>query len=193
MYWERNFERWYHLGRLTISLHVFCIETAGIFLHPLQRDFATNVKQINNQSDLIWMSSFAGPSYLAIRFSVYIILIWDPYFFNLYNLWQTWCIYVGRKPRQCGLQFNEQITRTHFLLLQPSIRAVPAQVILLWKGPPKLCIECHPVSVPAKIIWYCCCRKLPNSDWLLWYVPNLSHKQLSLVTWRPFSSNNTIY
>ena len=22
---------------------------------------------------------------------------------------------------------------------------VPAQVILLWKGPPKLCIECHPV------------------------------------------------
>ena len=38
-------------------------------------DFATTVKQINSQSDLIWMSSFAGPSYLTIMSSVYIILI----------------------------------------------------------------------------------------------------------------------
>ena len=39
----------------------------------LPGDFATKVKQINSQSDLIWMSSFAGPSYLTIRSSVYII------------------------------------------------------------------------------------------------------------------------
>ena len=38
-------------------------------------DFATKDKQINSQSDLTWMSSFAGPSYLKIRSSVYIILI----------------------------------------------------------------------------------------------------------------------
>ena len=96
------------------------------------------------------MSSFAGPSYLTIRSSVYIILIWDPYIFNLYNLWQTrWCIYIRRKPRQCGLHFHEQITITRFLLLQPSIRPVPAQVILLSKGPPKLCIECHLVPLWA--------------------------------------------
>ena len=38
-------------------------------------DFATKVKQINSQSDLIWMLSFAGPSYLTIRSSVHIILI----------------------------------------------------------------------------------------------------------------------
>ena len=37
-------------------------------------DFATKVKQINSQSDLIWMSNFAGPSYLTIGSSVYILL-----------------------------------------------------------------------------------------------------------------------
>ena len=112
-------------------------------------DFAKKAKQINSQSDLIWMSSFAGSSYLTIRSSVYIILIWSPYIFYLHNLWQTRCIYRRWKPRWCGLHFNEKITRTHFLLLQPSIRPVPAQVILLWKGPPKLCIECHLVPLWA--------------------------------------------
>ena len=38
-------------------------------------DFFTNVTQINSQSDLISMSSFAGPSYLTIRSSVYMILV----------------------------------------------------------------------------------------------------------------------
>ena len=92
------------------------------------------VKQINSQSDLIWMSSFAGPSYLTIRSSVYIILIWDLYIFNLYNLWQTWCNYMRWKPTQYALHLNERITRTHFFLLHPSIRPVPAQVIYCGKG-----------------------------------------------------------
>ena len=50
-------------------------------------DFATKVKQINSQSDLIWMSSFAGPSYLTMSSSVYIILIWDFIFliFTIYD------------------------------------------------------------------------------------------------------------
>ena len=56
---------------------------------------------------------------------------------------------MHRKPNQYALHFNEQITRTHFFLLQPFIRPVPAQVIFLWKGPPKLCIECHLVSLLA--------------------------------------------
>ena len=40
-------------------------------------------------------------------------------------------------------------------MLQPPIRPVPAKVILLWKGPPKLhrMSPCNPVSVPAKITW----------------------------------------
>ena len=46
-----------------------------------QGDFETKVKQTNSQSDLISMSNFAGPSYLTIRSSVYIILIWDPCIF----------------------------------------------------------------------------------------------------------------
>ena len=49
-------------------------------------DFVTNVKQINSQSDLIPMSTFAGPSYLTIRSSVCMILIWDPCILNLYKL-----------------------------------------------------------------------------------------------------------
>ena len=94
------------------------------------------------------MSSFAGPSYLTVRSPLCVILIWDPCIFNLYNLCQTGSSYLRRKP-QCALRFNEQITRTHFLLLQPSIRPVPAQVILLWKGLPKLCIECYLVPLRA--------------------------------------------
>ena len=46
-------------------------------------DFATKVKEIKSQADLIWMSSFAGLSYLTIRSSVYIILMLDPYILNL--------------------------------------------------------------------------------------------------------------
>ena len=118
-------------------------------------DFVTKVKQINSQSDLIWMRSLAGPSYFTIRSSVNIILIWGPCIFNLYNLCQTGSNYIRQEPQQYALHFNEQ-TIKHFLLLQPSIRPVPAQVILLWKGPPKLCIESHLVplvSVPAKITW----------------------------------------
>ena len=38
-------------------------------------DFVPKVKQINSQSDLISMSSFAGLSYLTIRSFVSIILI----------------------------------------------------------------------------------------------------------------------
>ena len=41
--------------------------------HPV--DFVAKVKQINSQSDLISMSNSAGPSYLAIKSSVYIILV----------------------------------------------------------------------------------------------------------------------
>ena len=107
-----------------------------------------NVKQINSQSDLTSTSSFAVQSYLTVRSSLCIILTWDagPSYLtvrsslciiltlSLYNLCQTGSSYLRRKPYQCPLRFNEQITTTHFLLLQPPIRPVPAEVILLWKG-----------------------------------------------------------
>ena len=112
-------------------------------------DFVTKVKQINNQSDLISMSNFAGPSYIIIKSSVCIILIWNPFIFILHSLCQTLSNPTRRKSHQCALHFNKQIIRTHFLLLQPSIRPVPAEAILLWKGLPKLCIECHLVPLWA--------------------------------------------
>ena len=105
------------------------------------------------------MLNFSGPSYPTVRFSVYIILIWDPSIFNLYNLWQTWFNHICGKPHQRALlHFNEQITRTNLFwdrLLK--IRPAPAQVIQasssssysLWKGPSKLCIECH--LVPLRV------------------------------------------
>ena len=97
-------------------------------------DFLTKVKQINSQSDLISTSSFAGPSYFTVWSSVCVILIWD---LCICKLWQTESSDIRRKPhQQCALNFNEQITRVRFLLLQPSIRPILAQVILLWKGPP---------------------------------------------------------
>ena len=107
------------------------------------------MKQIDSQSDLTSISSFARPSYLTVRSSVCVTSIWDPCIFNCYNLCQTGSSYLRRKPHQCALRFNEQITRTHFLLLQRSIRPVPTQVILLWKGPPKLCIEYYLVPLLA--------------------------------------------
>ena len=74
-------------------------------LHP--GDFFTKVKQINSQSDLFWMTSFAGSSYLTIRSTVYIILIWDPCIFNFYNLCQTGSNYVRQEPQQYALHFNQ--------------------------------------------------------------------------------------
>ena len=52
----------------------------------LPSDFVKIVRQINSQSDLTSMSSFAGPSYLTVRSSLHIILIGDPCIFNIYNL-----------------------------------------------------------------------------------------------------------
>ena len=49
----------------------------------LPADFVTYVKPINSQSDLISMLTFAGLSYLTIRSSVYINLIWNPYIMGL--------------------------------------------------------------------------------------------------------------
>ena len=101
------------------------------------------MKQINSQSDLIWMRSFAGPSYLTIRFSVYIILMWDPCIFSLLQSLPNWIqLHMWGTSAICTL-FQWTNNRNTFFLLQLSIRQVPAQVILLWKRPPKLCIECH--------------------------------------------------
>ena len=127
------------------------LESASLSYIP--DDFVTNVKQISSQSDLTSMSSFAGPSYLTVRSSLCIILIRDPCIFNLYNLCQTGSSYLRRKPHQRTLRFNEQITRTHFLLLQLSI--IPAQVIVerAAKTLHQNSASCTSVSVPAKITW----------------------------------------
>ena len=55
-------------------------------------------------------------------------------------------------------------------MLKPSVRPVPTQVILLWKGPPKLCIECHLVPLWASGVLCTCVdltKPLVSCD-LLW-------------------------
>ena len=55
--------------------------------------------------------------------------------------------YVRNLSNMQSILMNKQWK--HFLLLQPSIRPVPAHVIFPWKGPPKLCIKCHLVPLWA--------------------------------------------
>ena len=43
------------------------------------------MKQINNKSDLISMSSFAGPSYLTTIYMIHIILTWD-FVFSIFTI-----------------------------------------------------------------------------------------------------------
>ena len=57
--------------KLCVFLLSFLAGFRGIYDDVFnQGDFVAKVKQISSQSDLIPMSSFAGPSYLTIRSSV---------------------------------------------------------------------------------------------------------------------------
>ena len=66
-------------------------------------------------SNQIWLPCQVGSSYLTVRSPLYIILIWDPCIFNLYNLFQTVSSYLRRKPHQCVLRFSEQINNKNML------------------------------------------------------------------------------
>ena len=118
----------------------------------LPGDFITKVKQIDSQSDLTSMSSFAVPSYLeshplssTFPFEVLVFAIFtisaklDP------------VTYVGHLTNVHS-SFNEQITRAHFVLLQSSIRSsyftVERATETLHRMSP-----CTPVSIPAQITW----------------------------------------
>ena len=90
---------------------------------------------------------FCRPVLPRNQSSTCIIRIWDLCILNLYSLWQSWSNYIRKKPHQGALHIIKQITRTHFLQLQPSIRPVPAQVILLWKVPP---------NFPSNVTLYPC-------------------------------------
>ena len=137
--------------KLTVQIHHY------IFTEITQPgDFVMNVKQINSQSNLTSMTSFAGPSYLTIKSSVYIILTWDSCLPNLI------VYYILAKLHHCALHFNESITRTNLLQLQPSIRPVSAQVTRKYFTVERAAktlhrmSPCTPVSVPAKITWKLC-------------------------------------
>ena len=61
-----------HKNLMTSSIMPFS-EKRKLAVEPA--DFIKNVRQINSKSDLTSMSRFAGPSYLTVRSSLYIILI----------------------------------------------------------------------------------------------------------------------
>ena len=76
-----------------------------------------------------------------------------------YHLCQAAFNYIHWETHQCALHSCERITRTYFLMLQPSIRPVPAQVILLWNGRQNFALN---------VTLYPCERSRQNHlDWLL--------------------------
>ena len=98
---------WLRINLFSLYVPVLVKENLSDKVYSYPGDFVSKVKQINSQSDLIWMRSFAGPCYLTIKSSVCIILIWDSCIFNLYNLRQTGSNYMRREPQQYALHFNE--------------------------------------------------------------------------------------
>ena len=62
------------------------VQLTSYFSINFQGQVIRNESQTNRQPIRFNLDvKFAGPSYLRIRTSVYIILIRDPYIFNLYN------------------------------------------------------------------------------------------------------------
>ena len=117
-YWwqKRNFPLWQGMGIIKCLLAVKLVIT---------RWFVTEVKQINSQWD--WFRCQILPA----------SLIWDSCIFNLCQTTEVnldSITYVGNLSNVHSISMNtpSQWTnkRTHFLLLQLSIRPVPAQVIL---------------------------------------------------------------
>ena len=124
-------------------------------------DFVTKVKQINSQAGLISMSSFAGPSYLTIRSSVFVfwhLLSTSLYFQSLQCLPNLILLHtLETSPMFTSFQWIND--KTNSLQLQPSIRPAPAQVTSKYFTVEKATKTLHQmspctlVSVPAKIIW----------------------------------------
>ena len=95
-------------GLVSSPFSFLAFPNLSITITPFPGDFVTNVKKINSQSDLTLMSSFAGPSYLTVRSSYYVILNSDR-IFSLYNPCLTGSSYLHWKPHQCAPRFKEQI------------------------------------------------------------------------------------
>ena len=139
-------------------------------------DFVTNMKQINGQSYLISMSSFAGPSYLSIRSSVCMIWIWDPCIFNFYNLCHTLDqLHTSETSpvcTSCQRKNNKSTIPSVTVFCQESSSssyfAVERAAEPLHRMSP-----CTPVSVPAKITWIAILWTANAPDilskiWMLW-------------------------
>ena len=67
------------------------------------------MKPINSQSDSISMLTFAGLSYLTIRSSVYINLIWNPYIMGL--IFSIFTITAKLDP----ITYVGNLTNVHFI------------------------------------------------------------------------------
>ena len=103
-YWVcQNISKCLKTQQSTVKAIVYCFQNMAFCSVSYPGDFITKVKQVNSQSDIVSMSSFAVPSYLTIRSSVCIILIWDPCIHNLYNPCQSRSNYTLQKPHQCDL------------------------------------------------------------------------------------------
>ena len=73
----------------------------------------------------------------------------------------TFYAYLVTKIGNRNLNFTEEIRRAHLLLLQPSIRPIPAQVIYCGKGRQNFVsnVTLYPASVPTKTTWLVILKK----------------------------------
>ena len=145
-----------HDGTREVNL-LYCRSPRKILIE-LPGDFVTKVRRILKQPirfnfDVEFCLSIVPhhPIFCLHHFNLS-----RPCTFNLYNLCQTVSNYICREAHQCALHFNEKITSTHSLLLQPFIRPVPAQSYFAVERVAKTLrrmSSCTPVNVPAKITW----------------------------------------
>ena len=92
---------------------------------------------------------------LLQNYSNFYFILRSLYFQSIYHLCQTGSSDIRRKPCQCALHFNEQITKPHFLQLQPVETSYSSSYFTVERAPGTLhrMSPCIPISVPVKISW----------------------------------------
>ena len=98
-----------------------------------RNNFITKAKQINSQSfnfDVEFCRHVLPYNHILCLHHFNLRFLYLQSLQSLLN----WIQFTLQKPKQCALNFTEQMTRAHLLLLQPSIRSIPSQIIYCGKG-----------------------------------------------------------
>ena len=102
-----------------------------------------------------YCTPYLGPSYLTVRSSVYIIFIWDPCIFNLYNLCQNGSNYIW--PETCIKQvYKWQVILKEFVTMKVCARK---KICRTWQ------IGCTSICPMGRIFWRIRRLEMNNIDY----------------------------